>query len=69
MLRWADLIYAMTPDQMESLLKLCPEATGKVMLLDPKGRPIADPHGGNLETYRRCAFLIQEALRKRLQKL
>ena len=65
----ADLIYVMTADQMEVVLKLCPEASGSVALLDPKGRPMADPHGGDMETYRRCAFLIHEALRKRLAKL
>lgn len=69
MLASADLVYVMTPDQIETLTKFCPAAKGKVMLLDPKGRPMADPHGGDLETYRRCAFLIQEALRKRIEKL
>ena len=69
MLASADLVYVMTPDQIETLVKLCPEAKGTVMLLDPKGRPIADPHGGDSETYRRCVFLIQEALRKRIEKL
>ena len=69
MLKSADVIYVMTPEQMEEVLNLSPEAKGRVMLLDPKGRPTEDPHGGDLETYRRCAFTIQEALRKRLKDL
>ena len=69
MLRAADFVYVMTPEQMAEVLSLSPDAKGKVMLLDPKGRPIADPHGGDLETYRRCARMIEEALRKRLRNL
>jgi protein-tyrosine-phosphatase len=68
-LKSADVIYVMTPEQMEQVQLLSPVTSGKVMLLDPKGRPIADPHGGDMETYRRCALTIQEALRKRLKDL
>jgi protein-tyrosine phosphatase len=69
MLRGADVVYTMTPEQMDEVLETCPEARGKVMLLDPKGKTIVDPHGGDLETYRRCAEIIQQALRKRVERL
>lgn len=64
-----DRIFVMTPDQMDHVLKLAPAATGRVETLDPKGRPIGDPHGKDLETYRRCAFVIQRALEKRIAQL
>jgi protein-tyrosine phosphatase len=64
-----DRVFVMTPDQMDRVLKLVPEATGRVMLLDPRGRPVGDPHGGDRETYRRCAFVIRKALEKRITEL
>lgn len=69
MLRAADVVYVMTPEQMGRVLELAPWMTGKVMLLDQAGRPVADPHGGDLETYRRCATQVQQALRKRIERL
>ena len=68
MLEAADVVYVMTPEQMQQALAICPEAGGKVMLLDPKGRAVADPHGGDLETYRRCAFVMRKALQKRIER-
>jgi len=65
MLRGSDVVYVMTADQMGEILAMYPWSRGKVMLLDGKGRPIMDPHGGDLETYRRCACQIEKALRKR----
>jgi protein-tyrosine-phosphatase len=59
----------MTPDQMDRVLRLAPGAKGRVMLLDPKGRAVEDPHVGDLETYRRCAFVIRKALEKRVKEL
>lgn len=69
MLRRADRVFVMTPEQMEQALRLAPDAKGRVALLDPKGRPVADPHGGDLEIYRRCAYVIQRALEKRIKEL
>jgi tRNA threonylcarbamoyl adenosine modification protein (Sua5/YciO/YrdC/YwlC family) len=69
MVEHSDLILVMTADQMGSILRLVPEAKGRVMLLDPKGRAVEDPHGGDLETYRRCAFVIRRALEKRVKEL
>jgi len=65
----SDRVFVMTPEQMNQVLKLAPEAKGRVMLLDPKGRAVGDPHRGDLETYRRCAFVIQKALEKRIEDL
>lgn len=69
LLKHSDRILVMTPEQMNRVLKMAPSAKGHVTLLDPKGRAVGDPHGGDLETYRRCAFIIQEALEKRIKDL
>lgn len=69
MVRYSDRIFVMTPEQMEQLSRLAPEAKGRITLLDPKGRPVGDPHGGDIETYRRCAFVIRKALEKRTKEL
>jgi len=69
LLEHSDRILVMTPRQMNRALKMAPSAKGRVMLLDPEGRAVGDPHGGDLETYRRCAFVIQNALKKRMNDL
>lgn len=69
MIKYADHTMVMTPDQMDKVLKLAPGAKGRVTLLDPKGQSVEDPHGGDLETYRRTASLIRRALEKRIKEL
>jgi protein-tyrosine phosphatase len=69
MVEHSDRIMAMTPEQMEKILRLVPSAKGRVMLLDPKGRGVEDPHAHDLETYRRCAFVIRRALERRVKEL
>ena len=64
-----DVVLVMTPDQMDTVLRMAPETRGRVMLLDPNGRPVTDPHGSDLETYRRCAFQIRRALERRIREL
>ncbi|MEQ8848329.1 L-threonylcarbamoyladenylate synthase [Botrimarina sp.] len=65
LVRHADLLVAMTPSHVESVVSLWPEAAGRVKLLDPSGGPIADPIGGPIDVYRRCAEQI-DALVERL---
>jgi protein-tyrosine phosphatase len=69
MVEHSDRIFVMTPEQMDRILTLAPDARGRVMLLDPKGRAVEDPHGGDRETYRRCASVIRQALEKRTGEL
>jgi protein-tyrosine phosphatase len=69
MVEHSDRVMVMTPEQMGTILRLVPTAKGRVMLLDPKGRAVEDPHGGDLETYRRCAFVIRRALERRVKDL
>jgi len=69
MVEHADRVFVMTPDQMDQVLRIAPGATGRVSLLDVKGRPVTDPHGGDREAYRRCAFIIRRALERRIKDL
>ncbi|HUW57753.1 MAG TPA: L-threonylcarbamoyladenylate synthase [Planctomycetota bacterium] len=69
LLEHCDRILVMTPEQRDKVLKISPRVRGRVMLLDPKGLPVGDPHGGTLDTYRRCALVIRKALEKRMKEL
>ena len=46
-----------------------PEAAERVELLRPDGGDVADPFGGSVEVYRRCAQEIAAAIRERLPEL
>ncbi|MFU0800097.1 MAG: low molecular weight protein arginine phosphatase [Xylanivirga thermophila] len=69
----ANLILTMTNDQKMLIKIMEPSAMGKVYTLkefagyeDPD---ILDPFGQDVETYRRCAWDIGEALKKVIKKL
>lgn len=66
MIAGADEIYAMTAAHRAAVLRLLPEASGRVHLLDPSGRDVDDPYGGSLEDYRRACVRIAEAIEARL---
>lgn len=67
--RGLDRVYALTQSHLDSLRKsLPPNRSRHVVLLDPAGRDVADPVGGTLDDYRRCAERIREALTKRLDE-
>ncbi|TWT99417.1 Threonylcarbamoyl-AMP synthase [Botrimarina colliarenosi] len=62
LVRQADLLIAMTPSHVESILSLWPEAAGRVKLVDASGGAISDPIGGPLEVYQRCAEQIERGV-------
>ncbi|MGL4512096.1 MAG: L-threonylcarbamoyladenylate synthase [Lacipirellulaceae bacterium] len=62
LVRHADHIVTMTKGHRQAILGLWPEAASRVKLLDPRGIDIADPIGGPMEVYRRCAEQIEQAL-------
>ncbi len=61
----ADIVYVMEPQHMWWLVDRWPDAAGKIHLLDPEGRSVADPYGGSLETYRASRDHIGAALAER----
>lgn len=72
----ADLILAMSPEHVGYLAEHYPRYMGKVHLLrqfaqqaQPEDSEIADPIGGGLETYRKCAETIDIELERGLPAL
>jgi protein-tyrosine phosphatase len=68
-LQAADYIWVMTHGHRQAVLGRAPEVLGRVNLVDPAGRDVADPIGGDLETYRACAGQIEAALVQRLAEI
>jgi protein-tyrosine-phosphatase len=68
MVQQADLLVVMEPLHRAELLRRYPEATQKVLLLrhfarfGSRERPIQDPYGLSLETYRFCFEDIKECV-------
>jgi protein-tyrosine phosphatase len=55
LVRFADVILTMTRGHRQAILEQWPEAEGRVHLLSGGRGDVADPIGGPLELYRRCA--------------
>ena len=55
----SDLIIAMNADIAAYAVQACGAPREKVFLMP---RPISDPYGGDLETYKKCALDIKSAL-------
>lgn len=66
-LRSADYIWVMTGAHYQAVARLAPEA--KVALVDPSGREVADPVGGDIEQYRACARHLDAALAQRVAEI
>jgi len=71
---WADLILTMTESHKRAVLSIFPAAQSKVHTLREfvgvEGiTDIADPFGGDLEVYRRCAQEIEESLDMLIDRL
>lgn len=69
LVRVADLILTMGRSHRAALLAQYPEAAERVELLRPDGGDVADPFGGSVEVYRRCAREIAAAVRERLPEI
>ena len=69
-LAWqADVIFTMTESHRQDLVAQWPAAADRTKLLSASGADIADPIGGPLERYQRCAEQIQKELDARLGEL
>jgi protein-tyrosine-phosphatase len=65
----ADYIWVMTRGHLASVIRLAPEVTDRVWLLDPGGADVPDPIGGDLEDYRSCARLLEQVLAARVAEI
>jgi tRNA threonylcarbamoyl adenosine modification protein (Sua5/YciO/YrdC/YwlC family) len=64
--RFADCIYVMTREHREAVLSQWHNVDSRLQVLRSDGGDVADPFGGSLETYRRCAEQIRREIVKRL---
>ncbi|MFO0869987.1 MAG: Sua5/YciO/YrdC/YwlC family protein [Pirellulales bacterium] len=69
LVRFADLIVTMTRGHRDALLAQWPGAAGRTKLLSRAQSDVADPIGGPLELYRRCADQIDSYLEAWEQEL
>lgn len=64
----ADYTFAMTAAHREAILSMEPAAEERVLLL-LSDRDVADPFGGSIDDYERCAEVLEQGLRARLEEL
>ncbi len=69
MMEEADRVFVMTARHKKVLEEWMPEQAAKIQLLDPRGRPVEDPVGGDAALYRASAKHIHEALQERLKEI
>ncbi|MDO5565607.1 MAG: L-threonylcarbamoyladenylate synthase [Planctomycetia bacterium] len=69
LLKFADLIFVMGRAHRDAILSRWPQVADRLFLLDPEGRDIVDPLGGNVDVYRDCAKQINEAILKRIDRI
>ncbi len=69
LVRHADMIFTMTRGHRAALLAQWPEAAARTQLLSADGQDVADPIGGPLELYSRCADQIDRALAQRVEEM
>jgi len=68
-LRGADYIWVMTRGHLHEAERLAPDAAHRIAPADPCGDDVADPIGGDLNTYRACAGRLEAALAQRLREI
>lgn len=59
LIRFADVILTMTRGHREAILEHWPEAADRIQLVSRDGRDVADPMGGDVIEYARCAEQIE----------
>jgi tRNA threonylcarbamoyl adenosine modification protein (Sua5/YciO/YrdC/YwlC family) len=69
LLRSADYIWVMSQGHRSDAAALVRSAGLPLALVDPTGREVSDPVGGDLEQYRACARHIEAALARRLTEI
>jgi protein-tyrosine phosphatase len=69
LIKHADVIWTMTRSHRQAILDQWPEAASRTFTLSLDNRDIADPIGGPVEYYRKCAAQITTELEQRLREL
>lgn len=68
MVSQADEVYVMTRSHRSAVLMMDPSAGGKVRLVDPDGRDVADPIGSTQEIYDQVARDLKRMIERRLKE-
>jgi protein-tyrosine-phosphatase len=61
----ADVIYALSAEHRDAMLRRWPDRDDEIHLLRPDGESIADPYGLGIDDYRRTRDEISAAVRAR----
>lgn len=69
LVRHADFIWTMTRSHRQAIVSEWPEAHGRTFVLSANGGDIADPIGGPVEYYEKCAQQIKTELERRVADL
>lgn len=69
LVRQADIIWTMTRSHRQAIVAQWPEASSRTFVLGGEQGDIADPIGGPLEYYERCAAQIKTMLQQRISEL
>jgi len=69
LVRFVDMMLTMTRSHREAILSEWPEAASRTALLSHDGTDVADPIGGGVEFYRRCAKQIEAQLDEWIDQL
>ncbi len=69
LVRQADIVWTMTRSHRQAIVAQWPEAAGRVHVLSRDESDIADPIGGPVEFYERCAAQIKAELAARIADL
>jgi tRNA threonylcarbamoyl adenosine modification protein (Sua5/YciO/YrdC/YwlC family) len=69
LIRHADVIWTMTRSHRQAILEHWPEVSGRAQTLSLDQRDVADPIGGPVEYYRKCAEQIKTELGQRIADL
>jgi tRNA threonylcarbamoyl adenosine modification protein (Sua5/YciO/YrdC/YwlC family) len=69
LVRHSDVIWTMTRSHRQAIVEQWPEASSRVIVLSGDQSDIADPIGGPVEYYEKCAVQIQRELQRRVAEL
>ena len=65
----ADKVYAMDGQHVRAAQAVCPDAAGKIELLDPDGGAIEDPIGMPVEVFRKIVQRMRRHVERRVEEL
>lgn len=69
LVRHADLILTMTGSHRQQIVERWQEAAGRTCLLLPGEEDVADPIGGTIDAYRRCAEQVDAGIRHQADRI